>query len=1182
MEFRVLGPIEVSHNGRSARLGSAKERRLLALLLAQPSRVVPIERLIDDLWDHDAPESATLTLRVHVSRLRKAFTSIGADPDVIATRPGGYVLEVDEHTLDSIRFEGLVEQARSALADEQVEDAAHLLHTALALWRGPALAGAPNVEACRREAARLEEARLAALEDRVQVDLDRGLHASLVSELEGLTIDHPYRERLWGHRMLALYRSGRPAEALSAHAALRDRLVEELGIDPSPTLTRLAEAIRGHEPSLAWRAHQPAAAEPTKGASVAAPSPGGLLPPELSAFVDGPFVGRQDDLDHLLGAWRDARDGIRRGVLVAGEAGIGKTELARRLAGAALEAGGVVLYGRADPEAGVGYQAFAQAIRGYVAHCPVEELTDHVASFGSDLVRLVPFLAQRVPDLPPPAKSDPEIERLRLFESAVGLVASASQRAPVLLVLDDLHWAGPPTLLLLRHLLRAGFGLRLLVVANYRDTEVDQRHPIHEIATDLRRLPGVERMHLRGLTDPAMDEFVSSVLGEGVTGGPELVSALRDGSDGNPLFVRETLRHLTELGAIRNEGDAWIVDPGRLRDVGLPEGIRDVLSRRLARLSPEAQRTLMVAAVVGPTFSLRLLEQVDQTAEPERLLDALDEAVLSGMVVESGRAGEYAFAHALIRHTLDSGISASRRVRLHRLIGEAIERLPNGDEELDALAQHFAEAALDGQAAKAADYALAAARRSLDGLGYEAAISVLDRGLEALEAGPVDLARRADLQLALAEARLDIGDVAGWKEASSLAAADARALSSPARLARAAVLHTNHSVVGTPDPAASALCEEALGALGDADPALRAEVLAGLAYYRALSEGEGENAAELAAEALTLARAAGQYRTLALCLFVRSITLTATVQTLERVALADELLTLATEGGDLFNMAQAVRLRGPCRLEQGDLAGFQADLAELDGLARRLGAWFFTALAAEWKATDALLAGRWDEARLFSQELNAVGRGEPNFTNVHLAQMLLLSRETGNMAEWVPVLVPLAEANPGLPVLRTALGLAHLQAGDRDGSREQLEWLAKDGFSIPRDTAWVASITGLTELCAALGDAARAEELAARFQPWTGRMAVLGWGGSCLGAVDRFLGMLALTAGQPDDAVRLLRAGLEQELAMQAGPLAARTRLWLGRALRATGATGEADLVLTHARSSALSLGMSALVAEIE
>ena len=253
MEYRILGPLEVSGAGGEVSLGGPKPRALLALLLLHPNEIVPADRLIDELWGEDSPEDAAAALRVNVSRLRKALPE-----DVLATRSPGYVVRVEPDELDLHRFERLVDEGRSLLARGLASEASQRLRDALSQWRGAALADFAYESFAQAAIARLEEIRLAAVELRIDADLLLGRPNELVGELEALVAEHPLRERLRRYLMTALYRSGRQAEALEAYQDARRALVDELGIEPSPALQELERSILRQDPALDVEAPPPA------------------------------------------------------------------------------------------------------------------------------------------------------------------------------------------------------------------------------------------------------------------------------------------------------------------------------------------------------------------------------------------------------------------------------------------------------------------------------------------------------------------------------------------------------------------------------------------------------------------------------------------------------------------------------------------------------------------------------------------------------------------------------------------------------------------------------------------------------------------------------------------------------------------------------------------------------------
>ncbi|WP_324738845.1 BTAD domain-containing putative transcriptional regulator [Mycobacterium sp. 5-140-3-2] len=454
----------------------------------------------------------------------------------------------------------------------------------------------------------------------------------------------------------------------------------------------------------------------------------------------GPFVGRGRELEGLLSAWQGALTGGVRTVLIAGEPGVGKTRLAGEWSQRAYEMGAVVLYGRCDEDLGAPYQPFAEALRALVPCMGAERLRGLRGV--EALLPLAPGLADVVPDLAPPAHADPDTERYALFDAAVALLEIASASAPVLLILDDLHWAAKPTLLLLRHLLRFGDHARVQIVGTYRSTDLDRSHPLAAMLADLHRDGTANRLNLGGLDE----DDVTTYVAEAGYDDEELAHALASVTGGNPFFLIEALRHVDESGGVWDQST-------------LPQGVREAVSRRLSRLPTETNKALATAAVVGSRFSLELVEQV----VGNDLIDAFDEARNAGIVIEEPD-GNYRFNHAIVRQSLLAELASVRRMRLHQRIAATLETLPGADDELLAeLAHHYFECAWAGNAAKAVFYCRRAADQAMSRLAYEGAADLYHRALHALEELDDELPDRddqtAELLVARCEALLAAGDV---------------------------------------------------------------------------------------------------------------------------------------------------------------------------------------------------------------------------------------------------------------------------------------------------------------------------------------------------------------------------------------------------------------------------------------
>jgi DNA-binding SARP family transcriptional activator len=420
MEFRILGPLEVLSDGRTLDLGGQKLRALVALLVLEANRVVSRDRLIDALWEEAPPETAVKALQVYISQLRKQLGK-----DRVQTKAPGYVLRVEPDELDLARFRRLQEEGE--------------LRQALSLWRGPPLADLGDQRFAQAEIAHLEELRAVCLEERIAQDLSRGRHAELVGELEALVKEHPLRERLRGQLMLCLYRSGRQAEALEVYQAARNALVEELGIEPGRDLRELHQAILEQDPELDLAV----AAEPARSA----------------------FVGREPELAELVGGLDEAFAGAGRLFLLVGEPGIGKSRLAEEVIAHARARGARVLVGRCWEAGGApAYWPWVQSLRTYVRESDTAALRSQLGAGAGDLAQIVPELRQHFPDPPEPLSLDPEGARFRLFDATAEFLRNASASRPILLLLDDLHAADEPSLLLLRFLSRELGSTRMLVL----------------------------------------------------------------------------------------------------------------------------------------------------------------------------------------------------------------------------------------------------------------------------------------------------------------------------------------------------------------------------------------------------------------------------------------------------------------------------------------------------------------------------------------------------------------------------------------------------------------------------------------------------------------------------------------------------------------------------------------------
>jgi DNA-binding SARP family transcriptional activator len=810
VEFEVLGSLEVRDGGVALPLGGPRERALLAILIINANELVATERLVDELWGERAPKAAVKTIQVYVSRLRKV---LGAE--TIVTRHPGYVLRLDPARIDLHRFERLAAEGGRALAAGDAETAGRQLSEALSLWRGAPLSDFVYEPFAQAHTARLEELRLAALEDRIEADLRCGRSVELVGELQSLAARHPLRERLRAQLMLALYRSGRQAEALDVFSDTRTALVEELGVEPSRALQQLQRSILTQDPTL----ERPL--------------------PQTTPRAPGFFVGREAELAALLSALDEARGGRGTIFLLSGEPGIGKSRLADEVAAHATERGVAVLRGRCWEAGGApAFWPWTQPLAGYVRGADPEELRKLLGRGASELATLLPELRDIVGDVPPTAIRDPDALRFRQFDAVAGFLrALAARERPLLLVLDDLHAADEPSLLLLQFLARTIADGRVMVIGAYRDTErsvAAPARPLDRLLGDLLGEPTVTQIALAGLRPAGVRDYVE------LSGGGEppdgVVEAIHARTAGNPLFVAETVRLLVAEGRLERT-DAERIIPG---------GVREAIASRLRQLPAEVRTALGVASVLGNEFDPDLVERA---APADETAAALDHAIGARLVTAAaGAPGLLRFSHGLVRDVLYDALPAPRRRQLHRRFAEELERRRAVDPGpyLAKLAHHFLEA---GSIQEGAGYATLAAERAASQLAYEEAARLYGIALDALErAGAPDEGRLCDLLLALGEARARGGDEAGAKESFLRAAEIARRAGMAERLGRAALGYGGRWVwtVMRGDPHIIPLLEEALEALPRVDSALRARLLARLAGGPLKAQGDASRARRFA------------------------------------------------------------------------------------------------------------------------------------------------------------------------------------------------------------------------------------------------------------------------------------------------------------------------------------------------
>jgi eukaryotic-like serine/threonine-protein kinase len=935
----------------------------------------------------------------------------------------------------------------------------------------------------------------------------------------------------------------------------------------------------------------------------------------LDRLAAGVFVGRVREVDALRSALDDVLAGSGRLVLLVGEPGIGKTRTAEELTTYARLRNAEVLTGRCyESEGAPAYWPWVQIIRAYLQEREADELAAVMGPGAADIAQVVPEVRERLPDLPAPPALEAEQARFRLFDSISTFLRSATTHRPLVLVLDDLHWADKPSLLLLQFVARGLRQGRLLVLATYRDVELSRKHPLSETLAELSREHLSQRIRLRGLGEGDVARFIEITAGKPPP--RALVSAVYRQTEGNPFFVNEVVRLLVSEGRLDEVKD---VSPA---DIAIPESVKEVIGRRLDRLSPECNEVLSIAAVIGREFGINVLERVrelslslferlresgvtvvervketglnlpDKVNElfRDRVLEAIEEATAARIIGEVAHApGRYSFSHGLIRETLYSELPTTRRVRLHRQVGEILERLyePAPESHLAELAYHFFEASPGGNVAKAVDYARRAGEHATALVAYEEAAGHYERAMQALDLmDSVDELQRCDLLVALGEAQARAGDTLKAQRTFRQAAELAKQLDEPRRLAHAALWFGGAGLTaGVANKTLIGLLEDALHMLPLADGPLRARLLARLAVELYWSEKRQEGVA-LGQEALSMARRLGDPVALVDALTARHMALWRPEEVEELLAGGDEIVHLAEAADDVDRLFLGHAWRVHAFLTLGDIESVEREVTLTAALARDLRQPIYRWLVLNWTAMLALLQGRFEDAERNALEAFEIGqRVEPtDAPQAYAVQMLILRREQGRLAELQEVVKGFGRKYPALPAWRCGLAYLHVHCDQHAQARDEFEKLAvRDFGDLPKDIFWPVAIAMLAEVSVELGDESRGRVLYELLCPYAGRNVVTGAGVLCSGSASRTLGRLAALMQRWDEAEGHFENALRMHVRMGARPFLARTQGQYAEMLLRRDSAGDrqkALRLLGEALSIAQEVGMRCAVEE--
>jgi hypothetical protein len=881
-----------------------------------------------------------------------------------------------------------------------------------------------------------------------------------------------------------------------------------------------------------------------------------LQPPDGS-----PFIGRAEELERLERSWHIVREGRAQLVLVSGAPGMGKTRLAAEFAARVHDEGATVLVGRCDKEALRPYQPFAEALGSYLRWWLTQGLNTAASRLPGELSWLVPELALRLPALHTSLLDDPETDRVRLFEAVVSVLGELERQSPVLLILDDLHWADHSTLLLLRHLVRRSDAAPVMVLATSRSGA--EGSDLSDAIADFGRDERLQRVMLRGLGEEEVGLLLrASAPREVLAGTASEVEDLHEVTRGNPFFIKQVVHQVAE----QRVGAEAVV----LRSVA-PEGVRDLVAQRLGTLSAPAAGLLRLAAVIGQEFDLELVTRASDHSE-EEALDLLDEAGAAFLVEEHPDVVDrFSFAHALVRNVIYGSLSASRRARLHRHVGELLEAGAGpGPRPVRELAHHFLEAAPTGGGDKAVRYAQAAADSAMRALAFEDAAALCRRALRLLETEQppdgLNQTTEVDLLRCLGLAELRAGRSTGRR--TLLRAFDlAMAIGDPSRAATA-VLALNRGFfarIGRPDGQLINALERVIAAQPPGDSPVHADLLATLASELVWApEGEGRFA--LSDRALTMARHTGDRGALARALLLRNMTISAPDTLDERSAECGELLQLAEDLEDPVLRFQAAFQRSGTAVEAGDIDAADEMVRAASALAGGLRQPSLLWQAGFMETSQQILAGALDEAErraLDTLERGRCAQEEGEALIFFTEQMLEIRRWQGRLPEMVDSIRELAGVDGvdfGYSLVRYLF-----DAGEEEAAVARYREVA-DRVQLPvrRDLLAATTMVNLAYLAVRAGDTDRIRELRRLLTPFAGVFPSTTVA-KPVGA--HFIGMLAAASGDVSGAEALFRTAAAAHERARAPLFLAETKLeWARLLIEVDGRRPDVDALVDAAR----------------
>ena len=1089
----VLGAVYgVTPEGVNIDVPSASQRRLLGLLAIHAPRQLRAE------WLAEVLGVTAGALRTTVSRLR---TTIG--PATLRTTSTGYSLEGD---VDSSLFCQAVANA------DKTTDKLGALENALTLWTGPALEEFQSEEWARGESARLTEIHAASVDDYIDqlISVNRATDAIAMAEVQ--IGEYPYRDRSRGLLIRALSLTGRQADALRAFQTYRTLLVEEFGTEPSPEVVRTERRV-----ATGWDGvdSAPEATAPMEAVHIP-------LPAHLAHRVA--FVGRIGEQEVLRSQLALVGESGLRCVVVGGEAGIGKTTLLAEFAHSVTSsATATVLYGRCD-ETGVPLEPFRSVLDACVEHAPLDLLTEHVAQFGGELTRLCARLATRVTTTPVPTGSDDATERFLTFDAATHLLRRIASLRPLVLIVDDLQWAEPTALLLLRQLVRTLADAPILVLVSRRDPG---EQTSDQLRTALAELEHGETRHLQltGLNEAELAEMV--VAATRAVPDPELrrvTGRLREETAGNPLYASQLVRHWMDLGRAAGAREGQQGRPTMVMPEGVPPSLREVIWSRVRTLGQDVFAVLAAASVLGLEFPedvlLETLELPDETVS-----GALDAAVAAGILVDLRFVRRtMRFVHALVANAMYSEIGPSSRARMHERVVRALTQ----DSEAvhpDVVVQLARHCALAGLPEEALQWSVSAGDHAFEHLAPTEAAHHYRVALDAAEALHRSDAQCADLLVRLGHAQYRMGDPqaqANLGKGAQLARRSGRHQT----LIRAALVDD----LGVPRVGnfiqESEIVESALEAADPADTATYARLLA-LRSKSLTFSPDLERRVALAHRALRVAEESDDPTLLAGVAPAVLAALWAPGNERLRNEVAARALSAAEASGDpllQFSVNLAAR---QVAIESGDPVTAAYTLTRLRATANSVGEPYLRWLINVADTFDAMMAGRLSDAEALAAEALDFGLqiGATDAFAIYAGQFFVLRTFAGRHEELFPLVEQAARDSPTVLPFTLAYGIICTAVGHDHAAREILREGMESGFAeLAVDNFWMTSVIAYAIIAIELDDRDAAAQLLTIIEPHAREISYNG--ATSQGPVGAYVGKLASLLGRHGEAEAHLKAAL--------------------------------------------------------